>query len=133
MAAISGHTDGRDTTEIITACFQAEEVARELVDSDTDTLYILKSNFFNSSWPTKLGKRQVVYIEDVESARHKNKPGKNQYFDPRERYKIFELTIKSKKAAFAYLYWFNGVSDYQIDLKRKNGVWEVAKIGGGIE
>ena len=23
-------------------------------------------------------------------------------------------------------YWFNGVSDYQIDLKRKDGVWGVA-------
>ena len=133
MASFSGRTDGRDTTQIITECFLAEEIARELVDSNTDTLYILKSNLFNSSWPTKLGKRQIVYIENVESARHKNKPGKNQYFDPRGRYQIFELTIKNKKAAFVYLYWFNGVSDYQIDLKRKDGVWRVANIRGGIE
>lgn len=41
MASISGHTDSRDTTEIITVCFQAEEIARELVDSNTNTFIFL--------------------------------------------------------------------------------------------
>jgi hypothetical protein len=125
--------DGGDTSEIITACFQAEEVAREIADSNADTVYILKSNFFNSSWPTRIGNRQIQYIEDVESARHKNKPGKGQPFDGRERFKIFELTIKNKNTAFVDLYWLNGLSDYQIDLKRKDGVWRIANIRGGIE
>jgi hypothetical protein len=30
-------------------------------------------------------------------------------------------------------YWINGLSDYQIDLKRKDGVWGVAKVRAGIE
>ena len=129
----SGPTDGRDTSRIIIACFEAEEIAREIADSNADTLYILKSNFFNSSWPTRIANRQIQYIEDVESARYKNKPGKGQPFDGRERFKIFELTIKNKNTAFVDLYWLNGLSDYQVDLKRKDGVWQVAKIQGGIE
>lgn len=90
----------------------------------SDSLYFLKSKFYNKDFPTASEYFTLFYIDDIPENRRLNFPGKNS--DRRERYGITKFSF-SKDTAHIVLYNFGVRESYEFVLKKVSNKWSIVK------
>jgi hypothetical protein len=116
-----------DTTAIVKACFVSEDIRRDRKEFEkkADTIYLLKTNLYNSSWPLMIGTDRILYIQDTDSARHLNYPWA-KYQDTRLRYKVEDLKIKQDSAS-TKIFLYNAFIHYSFKLRKKDRNWVIVE------
>jgi hypothetical protein len=129
----SQKVSGSDTTAIVNACFVGEDMRRDLkeLQKNADTIYLLKTNLYNKTWPQKIGSDRILYIQDTDSARHLNYPWA-KYQDTRLRYKVEKLKIQQDSASIK-IFLYNAFIHYNFKLQKKDRHWEIVEKSVLIE
>ncbi|WP_199120516.1 hypothetical protein [Pedobacter sp. ASV28] len=90
----------------------------------SDSLYFIKSKFYNKNFPAKSEYFALFYIEDKPNNKHLNFPGKNS--DKRERYEIIEFKL-SLDTGHIILYNLGVREKYEFYLKKTDNSWSIIK------
>ncbi|WP_343535232.1 hypothetical protein [Pedobacter sp.] len=88
----------------------------------SDSLYFLKSKFYNKGFPTASEYFTIFYIDDTPENRRLNFPGKS--IDKRERYEITEFKL-SFDTAHIVLYNLGVRENYEFHLKKIDNRWSI--------
>lgn len=119
-----------DSVKIFKTVLLSENFQKEIPD-EIDTIYLLKSNYYSSSWPGKLADLSIDYIEDKPENRVTNYPGVKK-LDNRFRYVIPFFKIENDLAEI-YCYEFNGRIDFKYKLQKKGDEWAIISEEIGME
>ncbi len=111
-----------DSTAILKTILNDRAFLKETIHADT--LFFLKTKFYNNSWPKKSTYFDLFFINDIPQAKILNF-GPNAPFDKRTRISVFKFYQK-KDTVFVLMldHGLNVFYDYR--LVRKNNVWVVA-------
>jgi hypothetical protein len=116
---------GSDTSKILKAVLASKQLNTDLVPGNTDSLYFIRSQFYNQFWPAKANRFTIFYIKDSENARLPNKFGL-KIGDKRMRIGVPVFKVAADTAEIV-LYNFNFHSEITFGLKKKNNEWSVVK------
>lgn len=112
-----------DTVDVLLTALKGKSFLKGNI-TYSDSLFFLKSKFYNQNFPTSSAYFSLFYIEDTPKNRSLNFPGKNS--DNRERYEITELTF-SRDTAYIKLYNLGVRESYEFTLKKISNKWSIIK------
>lgn len=119
-------TAASDTTQVLTRVLTNKKFLSDFPKA-IDTLYLVKSKYYNPSWPNKIGKLHIMHIADNEEARTPHKSW-NKLHHPKWKCMITKFSISGDSAKVRLLN-FSIVTDYYYVLTKKGDSWEVASLG----
>lgn len=117
-------TSASDTTQVLTKVLTNKKFLSDFPRT-IDTLYLVKSKYYNPSWPNKTGKLHIIHIADTEEARTPDKPFNKLHH---QKCMITKFSMSGDSAKVRLLN-FSIVTDYYYVLTRKGDSWEVASLG----
>jgi hypothetical protein len=112
----------KDTTQILQAILNSKGFVKDAI-CYTDSLYFLKTKYFNNAWPAQSNYFRLIYINDVPQARIVNF-GPNYPYDGRRRFSLFYFAIK-KDTSTVKLLEHGGNLFFVYRLKAINDKWTV--------
>ena len=111
-----------DTTDILSKSLSYKKF-RQNFTKNQDTIYLIKSKYYSSSWPTRVNTLNIKYLNEEHKLTEPNLPW-NKANDLRLRCMITKLTLKNDSAKMGLIDFGNG-TDYVYNLKKESGKWEV--------
>jgi hypothetical protein len=124
---------GADTAQIITQLFNSKKII-ENIPPVIDTIHLIKSKkfiYYNDSWPRKIGKLSIAYIDETPENMGRPHFGSKLTNQP-IRYVITKFSIIGDTAN-VNIYSVNFFLDYYSKLIKKNNNWEIVQLNWAIE
>jgi len=117
--------NGADTTAVFQLILNNKVFVKENLRKSSDTLYFLKTKYFNKSWPQKSNYFNVVFIENTPQAIMVNF-GPNSPYDSRKRISVLKFDMN--KDTLRTLLLSHGDQIYfDCSLKLVKNKWKILK------
>ena len=118
-----------DTTAIFNSILENKALLKETIN--VDTLYFLKTQFYNKSWPRKSKYFKIVFLEDSPRFRMINIGGINYPYDKRERISVYNFVKILDTVSVSFVE--NGSQlFYFFKLIEKNDRWNIVAVDNDI-
>lgn len=115
-----------DTNDILSKSLSYKKF-RQNSPQHLDTIYLIKSKYYSSSWPGKVNTLAIKYLNEEYQLTVPNRPW-SKVNDFRLRCMVTGLTLKNDSATMR-LIDFGNATDYVYRLKKRSGHWEVKECG----
>jgi hypothetical protein len=112
-----------DTTAIFNTILNDREFLKETIH--IDTLFFLKTKFYNKSWTKQSTYFKLLFIKDIPQAKMLNF-GPNSPYDGRTRISVLKFYLKKDTVSVLMLNHGPNIF-YDYNLIRKNNIWLVTK------
>jgi len=117
--------NSKDTSAIFQEIFNSKSFVRENICVASDSLYLLKTQYFNNSWPSKNKYFDIYFINDIPQSKILNF-GPNDPYDGRKRLSVFKFTLRDDTASISML--DHGPNKFwEFILVKKNSYWSIVK------
>lgn len=113
---------GKDSADILKTVLDNKDFKKELETKD-DTVYLLKTQQYNKSWPSSTETFEVEYIEDSKENKVVNK-GPGMPYDRRVRLSIPSFDKKAD-TVFLSVFDFGYETSYYFKLVQKANKWQI--------
>lgn len=117
--------EGKDTSAIFQEIFNSKSFIKKNICVASDSLYFLKTKYFNNSWPKKNKYFNVFFIEDIPQSKILNF-GPNSPSDERTRISVLKFTLKKDTVSILMLDHGPNIF-WQYNLVKNNNNWLVVK------
>ncbi|MBE9603149.1 hypothetical protein [Pedobacter sp. MC2016-24] len=123
------YLSGKDSADILRTVLDNKDFKRELETKD-DTVYILKTEKYNKSWPSATEAFNIEYLEDSKDNRMVNK-GPGMPYDKRVRLSIPSFDKKTD-TVFVSVFDEGYEMSFYFKLIRKHNIWQVVDQRHGM-
>ena len=113
----------KDTTAIFQSILESKTFVKENICGSSDTLFLLKTKYFNGSWPQKAKYFNIAFIQDESRSKILNF-GPDSPYDGRLRISILKFDEK-KDTVFILMLNHGPYVYFNYKLAKKNNLWEV--------
>lgn len=117
-----------DTAALLNTVFTFKPFYKTL-NSEKDDIYILKTKYYNKSWPSRINEHRIIYIDDNQKTRT---PSIYPHVDGRLRYGVSEFRI-ANDSALILLWQFTTPIYIRYHLNKKDGYWKIKSYEMGIQ
>jgi|GEM_PF-2389930 len=116
------YLSGKDSTDILKTVLDDKDFKKDL-ETEKDTLYILKTEKYNKSWPSGTETFKVEFIEDSKDNRIINK-GPDLPYDGRVRLSIPSF-YKKADTVFLSVADVGYETSYIFKLIQRDNIWQI--------
>lgn len=118
---MSHSVDAGDTSKIVQKALDSELFVKHNFTKKNDTIYLIKSQYYNSNWPQKSSIFKIMYLDDNEDIKIVNRVRK---YDKRTRIGISRFELKSDTVSLV-LYDFGLQTGYYFKFVPGREDWEL--------